>query len=200
MLEPDSGVLALAVFGSMPTGDQDAWSDLDALLVVTETAQSRFFPDAGWLASLGDLYTSETHAGPWTSVLRICFTDMRRLDLVLTTEAALEQTARWPSVPFADAASRRVVFSRSPALDRALSQPLPPSVLRLPGPDEFQKMTDGFWFRGVLAAVKVIRIMSVAASSSSARPGKLWTVSPSRSARSTRWSLAATCRRPWPAC
>src|SRR5262245_60773367 len=111
VLEPDPGVTALAVFGTAAQPGQDVWSDIDLLLVVEEVAKERFHPGLDWLRPLGDLYVWDQSFSPWSSVIRACFTDFRRIDFVITTEAALEQVDQWPVVPFWNSA--RPVFCRS---------------------------------------------------------------------------------------
>lgn len=157
MLSPDPAALALLVYGSAARLEADIWSDLDVLLVAGDLEQARFSPGLDWLKPLGDVYAAEHSATPFASVSRICLTDMRRLDIVVTTEAALEQVATWPTVPFADETARAVLFSRSPVLDRALARPLPKHPLRLPSTEDFQGMSDSFWYKGSLAVTKVMR-------------------------------------------
>src|SRR5205823_1290369 len=111
LLQPDEAVRALALFGTATQPQPDVWSDIDMLLVVDEAAKERFHPALDWLKPLGELYTWDQSAGPWTSVTRACFADFRRIDFVITTEAALEQVDEWPHVPFWK--GTRTLFSRS---------------------------------------------------------------------------------------
>jgi hypothetical protein len=156
VLEPDEGVRALVLFGTaVQPSEQDAWSDVDLLLVVDERARERFYPATDWLAPLGELYTWEQSSNPFTSVTRACFTDFRRIDFVITTESALEQVSAWPGVPFWRGA--RSLFSRSPQVDRVLARTFAAPVPPLIAPEEFQAMVNGFWFKGMLAVTKVVR-------------------------------------------
>ena len=52
----DPAVEGLAVVGSGAQGRLDAWSDLDALLIVRPEAFDRFFPALVWLEPLGRVY------------------------------------------------------------------------------------------------------------------------------------------------
>lgn len=155
-LAPDPAVRAWVVFGSAAAGTADEWSDLDALLVVRAEAQERF-SHLDWLRPSGEIYTSERHSGPFSRTFRVCFTDLRRLDIVLAAEDDLAQIACWPSVPFADPRARRVLFSRSIVVDDALAQTRPAPVLNPPAPGALEAMADNFWHKGVLAVVKVMR-------------------------------------------
>jgi predicted nucleotidyltransferase len=155
LLQPDEAVRALALFGRAAQPNRDLWSDIDLLLVVDESATRRFHPALDWLKPLGELYTWDQSAGPWTSVTRACFTDFRRIDFIITTEAALEQIDQWPHVPFWKGS--RVLSSRSPTADQVLARmfvaPLPPLI----SDEEFERMVNSFWFKGMLAVQKVMR-------------------------------------------
>jgi predicted nucleotidyltransferase len=155
LLQPDEAVRALALFGAAAQPQPDVWSDIDLLLAVDEGAKERFHPVLDWLKPLGELYTWDQSAGPWTSVTRACFTDFHRIDFIITTEAALEQIDEWPHVPFWK--GTRLLFSRSPTVDRVLARtftaPPPPLI----SDEEFERMVNSFWFKGMLAVQKVMR-------------------------------------------
>jgi hypothetical protein len=93
MVEPDSDVVALVLFGSLAAEPAytDTWSDIDVILVVRPGATGRFFPDATWLRPFGAIWTHQAVSKEQTSVLLVCFEDGRRLDLVIFEEnGALE--------------------------------------------------------------------------------------------------------------
>jgi hypothetical protein len=159
LLEGDPDVAALGVFGSGAGAERaagkDAWSDLDAAVVVRDGTLNRFFPGLAWLGPLGGVFASEQSGGPRSCTTRVCFADFARLDLVLTNEGALERVAEWPRVPFWDGC--RVIFSRSEAAARALRRRYPP-----PGPGDldpgaFATLAGAFWFKAVQAVLKVVR-------------------------------------------
>lgn len=155
LLSADSAVRALALFGSSLQTELDLWSDLDLLLVVEESAKARFYPDTQWLGPLGELYTWDQSANPFVSVTRACFRDFRRLDFLITTETALEQLDRWPSVAFWH--GTRLLFSRSVRVGELLAQKLTAPRPGLVTETQFQAMVNGFWFKGMLAVTKVRR-------------------------------------------
>jgi hypothetical protein len=155
LLEPDPRVVAVAVFGTAAVPGQDVWSDIDLLMVVEETAREQFYPATGWLRPLGDLYAWDQSSGPWSSVTRACFTDFRRIDWVITQEAALEQVDQWPVVPFWKGA--RPLFCRSARVTEVLGRRFAPPAPPLISDEQFQQMVNGFWFKGVLAVQKVMR-------------------------------------------
>jgi predicted nucleotidyltransferase len=154
MCRADADVEALALLGSAAQGRADVWSDLDLLLVVRDGALERFFPPRTWLAPLGPIYASELHPGEFTPVARLCFEDLRRIDLIVTTVSALQRHAEWPSRPFAG--GNRVLFSRNPGVDAVLGLDL-----EIPAPhvsyDAFEDLANGFWFKGIVAVQKVVR-------------------------------------------
>jgi predicted nucleotidyltransferase len=154
-LEPDPDVRAVAVFGSAALSAPDLWSDIDLLLVVAEEARDRFHPALDWLKPLGELYTWDQSAHSLAATTRACFTDFRRIDVVIATEAALEQIEQWPRVPFWRGA--RLLFSRSPGAERVLAQSFSPPQAGLMTAAQFQTMVNAFWFKGMLALTKIMR-------------------------------------------
>jgi hypothetical protein len=154
LVSGDAAVAALAVVGSGARDRLDAWSDLDALLVVERLAFDRFFPALAWLEPLGGVYAFEQHRGEFSAVTRICFEDLRRLDLIVTTAAALARHGEWPRVPFAGGS--RVVFSRSTAVDATLARPLAPPPPQI-SDQEIADLANGFWFKGVVAVQEAVR-------------------------------------------
>jgi hypothetical protein len=175
LLRPEEAVRALALFGTSaltvesPAGEEtaeaegparrsltpDYWSDVDLLLVVDEPARARFHPSLTWLRPLGELYAWDQSESPWWAVTRACFTDFRRFDFVITTEAALAEIDRWPHVPFWR--GTRTLFSRSPAVEALLARPFPRPAPPLISGEEFQRLANGFWFKGMLVVQKVMR-------------------------------------------
>ncbi|MBA3692727.1 MAG: aminoglycoside 6-adenylyltransferase [Acidobacteria bacterium] len=157
LLQTDEDVRAVAVNGSCalsPTG-KDVWSDVDLLVVVSEHAVSRYFPALDWLQALGEVYAYEQNANQLTSTTRVCFSDFRRLDIVFTTESALEQIDSWSSVSFWNGTC--TLFSRSTLVDavlaRSLEQPKPSQI----SAEKFRAMANQFWFKATLAVTKVVR-------------------------------------------
>jgi predicted nucleotidyltransferase len=157
LLQPDQDVLSVVVCGScaLSSIEKDAWSDVDLLVVVCEHAISRYFPTLDWLQTLGDIYAFEQNANQFTYTSRVCFTDFRRLDIVLTTEFALEQIDFWDSVSFWN--GTHTLFSRSTLVDtilaRSFEQPKPSQI----SAEQLQPMANRFWFKASLAITKVVR-------------------------------------------
>ena len=156
LLRPDPVVVALAIFGSVAEGRADEWSDLDALLVVEEDALATFFPAVDWLATLGTIYAcSQSSQANVRHTTRLCYTDFRRLDLIITTPPALAQINTWPSVSFYRGAT--VVFSHSDVVQKTLTAtyPVPPPYPFTP--DSFLPRANAFWFKAQLAVTKIMR-------------------------------------------
>ena len=157
LLQTDPDVLALAVFGSylQPQTHLDIWSDLDILLVVRDEAMERFYPGVDWLAPLGSVSAHESSSGAFQNTTRLCFEDLRRIDLVVTTESGLEQVKDWPRVPFWK--DVQVLFSRSAQVHQGLSRTFERPELPLVPAEQFETMANRFWFKGVMAVQKVAR-------------------------------------------
>jgi hypothetical protein len=153
VLVHDPEVEALAVVGSGAGAQLDAWSDLDVLIVVRPEAFARYFPELDWLAALGKSYAFEQHREETRAVSRVCFEDLRRLDVIVTTGEALLRSGDWSGLL---AGGARVVFSRVPEIDRVLGgsyEPPRPVV----SDDAFEALANGFWFKAVVAVQKVVR-------------------------------------------
>jgi hypothetical protein len=157
LLQPDEDVLSVVISGScaLSSIEKDGWSDVDLLVVVSEHAISRYFPSLDWLQALGDIYAFEQNFNQFTYTSRVCFTDFRRLDIVLTTEFALEQIDSWDSVSFWN--GTHTLFSRSTLVDtilaRRFEQPKPSQI----SAEQFQAMANRFWFKATIAVTKVMR-------------------------------------------
>jgi len=157
LLQPDRDVRAIVLYGSCARSatEKDAWSDVDLLVVVSETAVSRYFPALDWLKALGEVYAYEQNANQFTLMTRVCFNEFRRLDLIFTTESALEQIDSWDSVSFWN--GTQSLFSRSTSVDTVLTRkfehPKPSPI----SAEQFQEMTNRFRFKVTLAVTKVAR-------------------------------------------
>lgn len=158
LLEPDGDVRALVLFGSLcgPPEQIDWWSDVDVMLVVREGAGGRFFPSPAWLGALGNLYTWERSTYERSGALRVVFSDLRRIDVVVVEEHVVADIANWANHPLRG--PRRAIFSRSAAADDAVaSVPGTPPPARPATPTEFEEMCRGFWFDAHIALKKAVR-------------------------------------------
>jgi hypothetical protein len=153
LLLPVPAVESLAIVGSAARSRFDAWSDLDVLMVVRAGAFHRFSSSLDWLAPVGEIYAFEWHRNETRATLRLCFADLRRLDVIVTTPDAFAQPDDWSTL-LADGC--RVLFSRTPDLEALLARshpPAPPDV----SDESFETMSNGFWFKGTVAVQKVVR-------------------------------------------
>ena len=155
LLVADPAIETLALVGSGARGQLDAWSDLDVLIVVRPAAFVRFFPALDWLAPLGRIYAFEQHHHEEDrGVSRVCFDELRRIDVIVTTEAALIRPDAASALPLGDGA--RVLFSRRPAVDAVLAQDHASPVPHV-SDDAFDSLANGFWFKATVAVQKVVR-------------------------------------------
>lgn len=157
LLEPDLQVLALAVFGSAyhEPVSFDPLSDLDCQVVIEEAIFTHYSDNLVWLEPLGEVFASERFVGPFFTTWRICFTDLERLDLVITTPQQLERLSEWPGVPFWQGI--RLAFCRNARMAKLLETPWPAPALRSPNNSEFEALVQSFWFKSVQASVKTLR-------------------------------------------
>ncbi len=159
LLRPREDVKALFLFGSSAESRQrfqDVWSDIDAVIVISDGAMDRYYPATDWLRPLGEIYAFDQSAnGVHYSVTRICYTDFRRIDLIVTTESSFSRIDEWPSIPFWQGA--QVLFSRSAAVDGVLAKTFERPELRLITPEQLESMANSFRFKGMLSVNKVMR-------------------------------------------
>lgn len=157
VLQQDESVRGLVLVGSFTREDiiPDIWSDLDIVVIVQDSALPRFFPATGWAACLGETYCFSQNVNGGIHVTRAYYADGRRVDYVIIAESSLERIDEWPTNPLRYA--NTCLFSRSEALDRVLARTFPPPVLEPITPEQFERMAEEFWFKGMLAVSKVGR-------------------------------------------
>lgn len=157
LLEPDPDVAALVLFGSIagPREYVDRFSDIDVLLVVRDGVAERFFPSIDWLAPLGRIYTHEQSLRERHRVSRVCFDDLRRIDVVVADEGWCNDIERWPEHPLHG--ERRAIFSRSPAVDTILRDVRTPIDVRPLSNETLDEMANHFAFAAQLAVHKIVR-------------------------------------------
>ena len=156
-LSSDEDVRALVLMGSGAQAplQRDYWSDLDLLVVVGDEALDRFYPSVDWLACFGNVFAYNQSADQFKATTRVCFEDFRRVDFAIMTESALARIQDWPSISFWEAS--HILFSRSALIDRVLSERLARPQPPLISPDQFQSLANDFWFKAMLAVLKVVR-------------------------------------------
>lgn len=162
------GVLALVVAGSgADPALLDRWSDVDLVVVVADAAMARFSGASDWLAPMGEVYAQDSSSEPSRLTVRVCFTDLHRVDFIVVPASRLDTFAAAPG-PLQRGA--RVLIDRTDgALGAALGRvPRAPSDAdRLAVDDSrdagaeaqeaFRRLEREFRWNGVLAAVKVGR-------------------------------------------
>ncbi len=156
-LKSDHNVLALARFGSIfhSPANIDIWSDVDIFMVVEDESIDQYYPNLDWLKSLGTIYTHDQSHNTFYRTSRICFDDLRRLDIVITTSSNILDIQEWARNPLSQGFN--IVFSKAGWIEEALAKINDKSQLTLVSLDDFQEMVDEFWFKGVLAVYKVAR-------------------------------------------
>lgn len=153
LFEAHEAVRALLLKGSCanPAIQADTWSDVDVTVVVADGTLAEFFPTLRWLAPLGEVYTFSQSSNDYINTTRACLIDFRRFDCAFVEESAFQ------SHPLQSEALRPL-FSRSSLVDAALARatlgPLPASGLTQ---EQFEQMSNDFWFKGMLTTSKVMR-------------------------------------------
>lgn len=154
-LEPNENVLGLLLFGSCSRSQQDAWSDLDVLLLVKKERMHEFFPSTVWLNAFGPLYAFSQSSHEFMSTTRVCFENFERIDFVITTEESLANVDAWPAVPFFS--ERKILFSRSEVLDRVAGREEFRQKFTPATDERFLDLVRNFRFKSMQAVYKVVR-------------------------------------------
>ena len=152
LLRPHPSVQSLLIVGSTASDSTDDWSDLDAILVVADDALDAWFPSTFWLEPLGPLFAFEQHQGQNRGTTRLCFTDGRRLDLIIVTESNFLSSS---DLPLWDGV--RVVFSYSEEVRMRATRGQPRLSVNPLDNEQFDTFVNTFWFRAVVATEKVVR-------------------------------------------
>jgi predicted nucleotidyltransferase len=157
LLAANDDVLAMVLFGSTVRAPErlDFSSDVDVLVVVRDHARTRFCASLDWLAPLGEIFAYEVQEDPFAHTIRICLSDFRRLDFVITAEWELVRVDEWPSVAFWQ--YRQILFSRSIVVDSMLRRRLGPPTSPLISSEQFAVLVNQFWFKAVTIVNKVLR-------------------------------------------
>jgi len=154
--EPNENVRALVLFGSCSAPTQfDHWSDIDLLLVVKGPALSDFFPTIEWLKNFGTVYTYDQSSDEYINVTRVCFEDLRRVDLVIATEESYAELENWTRNPFYF--GLKVLFSRSIDVDKLVTYPDQEPPFAPAADARFRRVVREFRFKSMLAVYKVVR-------------------------------------------
>ena len=113
-------VQAILLVGSLANDaiQIDFWSDIDLVVVVADLAIDQFYPDTDWLKSIHPVFTSSHSQDLERYTLRVCFTDMRRVDFIFLPASALDDPTDWASNRFQ--AGFQVLFSRPLKVDAEL--------------------------------------------------------------------------------
>lgn len=157
LLLASDAVQAVFVVGSLANESiqPDLWSDIDVFIVVSDPAISQFYPGTDWLKPINSVFATSHTPDPPRYTLRVCFTDMRRVDFIFLLTSAFDDPNSLNLHLLQ--AGHRVLFSRAPQFERELSK----KVSVVPSehdPDaKFLAMSNDFWFKGMLAVYKVVR-------------------------------------------
>lgn len=155
LLARDADVKALVLMGSLASQEAitDEWSDVDARIVVADTALSRYYPCPAWLAPLGGVVACQSADHEAIKTLRVCLTPFRRLDLSIVAESSLRKPEATALSPIPDQC--KVIWSCVP--DPAAA-PAPLALMTDSDRRErVEAISAGFWFKVTLAIPKVAR-------------------------------------------
>ena len=113
----DPRVIAVQAFGSVASGEADAWSDLDVTLRVVAGAATAI-ASPRWLAQFGQVWAVDASANSARCVVRAVYADGRRLD-VSVADAGRTPVATPPALDRLAARTTRVRFAAALAVEKA---------------------------------------------------------------------------------
>ncbi len=152
ILQPNNQVLSFSVYGSLANTEveKDRWSDIDALLVVENSALDSFFPNIEWLKQLGEVFIVQQSSNDITHVTKIIFNDFKKIDLVITTKSKiLEMEPFWTKQLF--------VFSKSDEIKQILEEKALTKVPDNSSTYDIEKLANEYWYISFTVVIKIIR-------------------------------------------
>ncbi|MCE5323711.1 aminoglycoside 6-adenylyltransferase [bacterium] len=157
ILAGDESIKGLVLIGSHAQSDvvPDEWSDLDLVVVVDDKSVDHYYPTTDWTTQFGDLYAFHLSSGEYFSAIRVQYTDAQRIDFVIIPESSLKSINHWTQNPLQF--ENRCLFSRSPLLDQVLRIKYPEHVQQKCTSEQFERIANDFWFKGMLAVTKAAR-------------------------------------------
>lgn len=148
LLRRNKDVLSLSLYGSLANSkvEKDKWSDIDALLVVEDSALDTFYPTMEWLKPLGEIFAYQQV----DYCTKVIFADFRKIDINIRTRSQIaESQAFWTK--------QRFIFSNDEEVKRILEERFktyyPPSV----GSYNFPQLVEEYWYISFVAVTKLIR-------------------------------------------
>jgi predicted nucleotidyltransferase len=157
ILRDDPEAKAFVLIGSLAQKEVqvDEWSDVDAVVILTETALDRYFLSVEWLGSLGRPIGVERHEAGSAKTLRVCLEGLRRIDLTLVPESALADASSWEHNLLAE--PYVILWSRIDGLEAKMSTLPSAQPFRDISDAEITHRADEFWSKASVAVVKVLR-------------------------------------------
>lgn len=150
-------IQAVLQYGSAARHDEslDRWSDVDILIVADALTVDRLTSDVEWTTPLGLLFAWEVFPSEVKTVLRLCFQDFSRFDLVFTTAEHLTRIDDWGRAQLSGAIE--MLFCRDSRVLPWLAPRLDPPTPVGPSATEFAAMVHRFWFCVSVAVTKIVR-------------------------------------------
>lgn len=157
MMKSIQSVQSIIQYGSViaPDSNFDFWSDIDLLIVLKDGTIGEFYPSTDWVTTLGSILAVEQYQNSNRTLIRVCFSDLRRVDFVFTTESALSTIGNWGANYLWKPV--HVCYSKSSIVNSVLTQPVSRPDPPLISLEDFNQFVQRFWFRQVIAVSKVIR-------------------------------------------
>jgi Streptomycin adenylyltransferase len=114
----DPRILAVQEYGSVASGEADAWSDLDVAVRVT-AGTAGAIANTRWLSRFGEVWASDASTNSNRSVMRVVYADGRRVDFTVADAGRVGMVLP-PTLDRLAARTTRVRFSAALAVVKAI--------------------------------------------------------------------------------
>lgn len=114
----DPRILAVQAYGSVASGEADAWSDLDVAVRVT-AGTAGAIANTRWLSRFGQVWASDASTNSNRSVMRVVYADGRRVDFTVADAGRVGMVLP-PTLDRLAARTTRVRFSAALAVVKAI--------------------------------------------------------------------------------
>lgn len=157
LMQSFDAVQAMFVVGSLANDaiQPDYWSDIDLVIVVSDPAIAQFYPDTDWLMPINSIFATSHSHNPPRYTLRVCFTDMRRIDFIFLPASVFVDPNSYILLKIPE--ERQLLFSKIPQIETRFLEKSGVLPAEQDPDTKFSTMSNDFWFKGMLAVYKVVR-------------------------------------------
>jgi len=150
LFSENANIISLSLFGSVskPEGQEDEWSDLDVLVVISDESLDTLYPTREWLKPFGEIFAIQQNSDEIHCNVKVVFSDFKKIDFVLTTKSKAENELQYLT-------KQKVIFSKDEAITKLLEEA--PISLSNNTDYQFDNLIEEYWYISFVAVAKLIR-------------------------------------------